>query len=60
MAMTPEQQYALALSRAMSLIGMSAKEAGEAISRLSKLGLAWDPITKTLYRKTGDENGKPE
>ena len=41
----------LALSRALSRIGLTAKEAGEKISRLSKSGLTWEPITKTLYKQ---------
>ena len=59
MDLTPEErkrfkdcnEMILASSRAMSRLGMTAKEAGEAIIRLSKSGLAWDPITKTLYKR---------
>ena len=59
MALTPEErkrfedynERILEFSRAMSRIGLTAKEAGEKIIRLSKSGLTWDPITKTLYKQ---------
>ena len=67
MALTPEErkrlldyrQSIMELSRSLACVGISAKEAGEAFIRASKT-VGWDPITKTIYRKTGDQHGKPE
>ena len=60
MALTlEEQKQLLSWSRSIALVGISAKEVVEAFTRASKT-VGWDPITKTFYRKTGDQHGKPE
>ena len=56
---SPYDEGLVFLSEAMARFGMTVEEAGESFIRASKT-VEWDPITKTIYRKTGDHHGKPE